>query len=172
MEANLPPGAFVVGVDMNLDALKACRQNLPSVHVVCASGERLPFCTQAFDAYLARSAWTYMNLVKGTEEAYRVLSPGGSLWLTARNRAYAVAAWLRSVRLLWVHGVVFNGYVLLNGLLFHLTGRVFKFPFKWQGMSQYESFQTYRSLLGLLRRAGFKEIQIVGGEFFAITAMK
>ncbi|MGH9355390.1 MAG: class I SAM-dependent methyltransferase [Terriglobia bacterium] len=172
LEANLPPGAFVVGADMNLDELKTCRLKLPAVHVVCASGEHLPFRTEVFDAYLARSAWPYMNLVKGSEEAYRVLSPEGSLWVTARNPAYAFAAWLRSVRLRWAHGVVFNGYVLLNGLLFHLTGRIFRFPFKWWGMSRYESFQTRRSLLGLLRGAGFRGIRIVRGGFFVITAVK
>ncbi|MGH9327077.1 MAG: class I SAM-dependent methyltransferase [Terriglobia bacterium] len=172
MEAGVPDDDFIVATDLNWEALQACREKFPSISLVCSSAEQLPYRTGAFDAYLARSAWPYTNLRQSTGEAFRVLAAGGSLWVTARTASTAFVWWRTSLRKRYLHGVLFNTYTIVNGAFLHVTGRNFRFPFRWSGMSRYESFQTRRSLHGLLRRAGFDGIQIVRRNFFEVTATK
>ena len=63
---------------------------------------------------------------------------------------------------------VYRSYVLANGSLYHLTGRMAPFP----SSGRYETFQTDRSIARELRRAGFGEIQTTQGYHYVVTATK
>ncbi|MGH9470153.1 MAG: class I SAM-dependent methyltransferase [Terriglobia bacterium] len=171
-ESKVPRGALVIATDISLSALKTCRERFPSSFYVCSSAERLPYRSEAFDAYLARSFWPYTDLPKTTQEAARVLAPGGYLWVSTRTGAAALRWLAANWEKRYAHGIIFQLYVLWNGLMLHLTGRNFKFPFRWPGTSRYESFHTPHAVRHLLRRAGFDEIRITKRRFMEVTARK
>ena len=74
---------------------------------------------------------------------------------------------VRSLLHLDMPDIVYRTHVLLNGLVFHFSGRVFRFPLKRE---RCESFQTRRGMRIALRRAGFTEEETV--KFFVTTAIK
>lgn len=139
---------------------------------VCSKGENLPYRSNAFDAYVARSSWPYTNLPRTTQEAFRVLAPRGYLWVSTRTHSGAMRMLKANIRRRYAHGIVFHAYVLFNGLMLHLTGKVLRFPFRWPGMSRYESFHTRRAMRHLLRRAGFGDVHIDKSRFMQVTARK
>lgn len=67
-----------------------------------------------------------------------------------------------------VKGMLYQLYVLTNGLSLHLFGKQFPSPLD----GHYESFQTSRSITRALRAAGVEEIEIRRGDFFVVTARK
>jgi hypothetical protein len=61
-------------------------------------------------------------------------------------------------------GRVYFLYVMLNSLLFHLTGK--QFPF----FGRYETFQTEGGMTRALKKCGFTAISITRGKHFVVTA--
>jgi ubiquinone/menaquinone biosynthesis C-methylase UbiE len=154
-----PPGnELYVGIDPFFDSLKERKGADPRDFCVQAMGEELPIRDRSFSVVMSRVAIMYMDVPRFTAEAYRVLEPGGRLWLTCHNFSQVAVHLALSVRRRNVKDVIFRSYVLFNGLLFHCFGAMVRFPFN---RARIESFQTKRGLRRALERQGFTDIAFV-----------
>ncbi|MBM3248940.1 MAG: methyltransferase domain-containing protein, partial [Candidatus Omnitrophica bacterium] len=70
-------GMQVVGVDLVRPLLKKATKR--GIVAVAADGERLPFADGSFDSIIFAESIGHMKLEVALSEAYRVLSPGGSI---------------------------------------------------------------------------------------------
>jgi SAM-dependent methyltransferase len=148
----LGAGRRSVGVDIDVDALRvAARGPLGEpLRVAAAQGERLPFADGAFDYVYSRVALPYMDIGSAVAEMYRVLRPGGRLWLALHPIAIPAAQFRRGN----LKGKIYALYTMLNGAWFHFTGKTFRLP---GGIC--ESIQTERGMTLALSRAGFTRIR-------------
>jgi ubiquinone/menaquinone biosynthesis C-methylase UbiE len=137
----------VTGVDIDEGRLVEARRRFPQRTYQCARGESLPFPSASFDRVVSNVALPYMDIPKALAEVYRVLKPGGSVWLSFHPLRFT----LDEFRIAFPNPVAtgFRMFVLFNGLYFHCTGRILRVA----GRS--ESFQTERGLRRALSRAGF-----------------
>jgi len=62
---------------------------------------------------------------------------------------------------------LFQSYAAVNGALYHLTGRLLRWPIG----GRYESFQT-RRIIPRLRETGFTDIQVESAPHFIVQARK
>jgi len=149
------------GVDVAFDALRLGRTLTERVSFVCAGAEDLPFRGGGFDAVVARVSLPYSDFRRSLPEIRRVLKPGGFFW-----------AVLHPMSVQWSHidlrkprTLIRLAYLMLNGLLFHFTGRVV--PYR---RGRYESFQTSSGIQRALRAAGFTRITVRRRPHFIVTA--
>lgn len=150
-----------VGIDVALDALRLGRSQTDRVAFICAAAERLPFRHDSFDVVIARASLPYTDLRRSLPEIRRVLTPGGFLW----------AVW-HPISVPWTDvdprrpaTLLYFGYVVLNSLLLHFTGKTVSFLGR-----RYESFQTSSGLRRALRAAGFVRITLSRRTHFVVTA--
>ena len=166
---DVPQGVTLrCGVDVDVGALALGRQLDAGLALAQARGEALPFADGSFDLVLCRVALPYMDVPQAVREMARVLRPGGTLWLVLHPVRIALSALAAHVRRGQPRGVLFQLYVLANGLALHVAGRQFRFPF---GRRQFESAQTWRGVARALRAAGL-EGAASRGAFFVVTARK
>jgi ubiquinone/menaquinone biosynthesis C-methylase UbiE len=165
----LHPSVFAVGVDRDLASLELGREWAPGVLFVGADGEALPFSSQSFDLVISRVALPYMNIPVALAEIFRVLTPGGRVWLTLHPARLILGMLGRSLTSMNYRASIFFTYALLNGLLFHVTGRLARWPF---ARRRYESVQTRRSIMRALRNAGFQALTIDVARHFVATAQR
>jgi ubiquinone/menaquinone biosynthesis C-methylase UbiE len=86
----LPEGARTVGVDPSRHALHRARRRAPTVPLVIASAEALPFRDGTFDTVLSGLVFCSVeNPARGLAEVRRVLRPGGALRMLEHVRASA-----------------------------------------------------------------------------------
>ncbi len=158
------PGGYV-GVDIDHRCLAASPWKERGA-LICARGERLPFRDCSFSAIRSGVAIPYMDIPKVAAELYRVAKPGATVYLSAHSirQTFRELSYVRRVVPL-----VYRLYVLVNGLCFHATGKVFRFPLK---RSRVESFQTRRSLTRVMRSAGFTDAEIVPRYPLTVAAKK
>ena len=157
------------GVDVDQTSLAYGKSQFANVNYAQCSAEDLPFSAAKFDLVISRVALPYTNIPDALDEIHRVLKPDGKLWMTLHPVKMTRRQWFNSIRTLNVKDVVFRSYVLLNGLRFHVSGKLFRFPVK---PGRYESFQTSQGMTRALRKAGFQDILIKRGRHFLITATK
>jgi SAM-dependent methyltransferase len=155
---------FGCGIDIDLCALRTAKSQAPHVHFVSSYGERLPFKSEQFDHILSIVALPYMDIPLALSEFARVLKPSGTIFVTLHPSDFVWRELADSFRSLNWQNIVYRPYVLLNGVLFHFTGKVMRFPLK---RSRIESFQTPRGMGLALQAAGFGEIKIehISGKF-------
>lgn len=78
-------GAFAVGVDVSLDALRMARSQYGE-WFMCGDATRLPFASEAFDAVIDRGCFHYLDAISRgmyALEVQRVLRPWGKMLLRA-----------------------------------------------------------------------------------------
>jgi len=174
--AGLSCDNHAVGIDISVEALVAAKHRLPRAHFSVMLGEALSFPDGVFDSYISRVAWPYMWFPDVVQEAARVLRPGGHLWVKLHFWPHIfdlfVVALRDAFRLFALNTpfrAIYLGYVLVNGLILHLTGRTVCFPFNRR---RTESFQTSKGMLRLFHRAGFERIEFLYSEGFVVTAVK
>ncbi len=140
----------VVGVDIDERRLALARQRFPLRSFHCARGESLPYADASFDRVVSAIALPYMDIPKTLAEVRRVLAPGGSVFFSVHPVRFTLGElWKCAPNPL---AMAYRCYVLLNGLVFHVTGR----NLRWAGRT--ESFQTEHGLRLALERAGFGEV--------------
>jgi ubiquinone/menaquinone biosynthesis C-methylase UbiE len=167
--SDLTPGTFSCGVDVDQEALALGRRLTKDISFVRASGERLPFPDNYFDAVISRLALPYMRLPNALREIARVLTPGGQVWLMFHPASMVYQSFTKSLRERNVKNLIFQLYVVSNGLFFHFTGKQFRSPFN---RSRCESFQTAGGVLRAMRAAGFEQVRADRGEYLVVTASK
>jgi ubiquinone/menaquinone biosynthesis C-methylase UbiE len=157
------------GVDVNPEAIAYRRERDLDNECYVARGEELPFADESFTFCTARVSVMYMHMPAFFREAHRVLTSDGVLWFTCHDFAHTASHALRSVRHGAFKDVLFRGYVTLNGLLFHLTGR----HMHSSSLTRLnESFQTKSGLRRALVRAGFVDVRFprtMHGQFLVIA---
>ena len=148
------PAHEYVGVDVNASVLLQSPWR-GGVALVCAAAEQLPFRDGLFSAIRSSVAIPYMDIPAVMRELFRVAAPGATLWISGHALRFTLSEF-RAVRSL--RALVYRLYVVANGLLFHLFGKVVAYPLK---RTRIESFQTSRSLTRVLRQSGFVDIAIL-----------
>jgi len=139
------------GIDIDATAIEAGGKAFPELRLSCARAEAIPFAEKSFDLAFSRVAIVYGNIPKALSEMYRVLKPGGRLWL-------AMHSWTKTREALadnlkrgnWRRAAALT-FVTFNGLLFHFAGHCIP----------RSSFQTRRAMEKALARAGFEDIESV-----------
>jgi len=146
---------FISGIDIDMASLSRCKAHVPHLHCVQARGEQLPFRDKTFDYVMSAVALPYMDLTRALLEIHRVLKPGGELWASLHPQLFVWHHLLRSIRMLNWKDILYRTYVLLNGIGFHFTSKLLRFPLK---RKRIESGQTFRGMTLALRSAGFTDI--------------
>jgi len=159
----LQPQDYSFGIDVDPEALQLGRNQTNRVGFSQAAGEALPYRDGSFDFVFSRVALPYMHVATALREMYRVLEPGGRLWLTLHAPAIPWIAWKRAG---W-KGKVYFSYVLANGLLLQLTGSQVRFV-----NGRCESYQTASRMKTMMRDAGFRDVDVQVGKHFVATARK
>jgi ubiquinone/menaquinone biosynthesis C-methylase UbiE len=169
ISCGLKPETFACGVDINAEALAYGKELSPDICFVCARGERLPFSDRSFDVVISRVTLPLLHIPSALQEIERVLKPGGHVWFTLHPFSMQREKIIGAIRSMDLKSFVYQTYILINGICFHLTGRQFRFPFK---QKRCESFQTIGGVTRAMRRAGFEQVRVEHGHFFVVTAVK
>ena len=164
----LPARTVAVGLDVDADALALGATWTNDVGFVCGSGEALPFDGGSFDFVFSRVALPYMHLPTALSEIHRVLAAGGSVWLVLHGPRIVFSQLAEALRHGRAKSTVFQSYAAVNGALYHLTGRLLRWP---MGGGRYESFQT-RRIIPRLRQMGFADVQVESTPHFIVRARK
>jgi ubiquinone/menaquinone biosynthesis C-methylase UbiE len=143
----------VIGLDIDREALGVARTQFPKRQFLCGRAESLPLAACSFERVVSAVAMPYTDIPLALAEIKRVLIPGGSLFMSMHSLQFTLTE-LRRAFPTFIP-TVYRLYVLANGVLFHATGRLIKFP-----NGRVESFQTIRSLKLALKRAGFVGITV------------
>jgi ubiquinone/menaquinone biosynthesis C-methylase UbiE len=156
VRANLLPDDEVVGVDIDEGRLAIARQRFPERKFHCANGESLPFSNASFDRVVSSVALPYMDIPQTLAEVRRILTDRGTIFFSVHPLRF-------TMRELWAStprpvAMTYRIFVLLNGVYFHLTGKVLRVA------GRGESFQTKRGLRIALGRAGFSNITLARPE--------
>lgn len=165
----LPEDVIACGIDPDVGALALGRRLTDAVRFTAAAAERLPFPDASFDLVLSRVALPYTNIPEALSEAARVLRAGGDVWLCLHGPRMALRTIRQAVRARSARGAIYGAFVLMNGVLLHLSGRQFRWPV---GRRRFESVQTMGGIRRALHRAGFERVSRVPGRFFVVTAKR
>lgn len=145
------------GVDIDPQAV-SCRllaDREPRLQLSCAPGESLPYEAARFDLVFSRVALPYTNIPVALSESFRVLKPGGFIWLTLHPWGLEWTNIYRAVLGKSIRRLINGIYVLANSAAFAATGAMFARP--WNGT--YESVQTQGAIRRALGRAGFVAVR-------------
>lgn len=167
--SRLGDDVIACGVDPVAEALALGRSLTDRVLFGAAMGEHLPFANETFDLVFSRVALPYMNIPRALDEIFRVMRPGGTVWLSLHPPRFALRTMSRAIRARNARAALYPVYTLLNGVMLHLLDRQVQWPF---GRRRYESTQTAGGMRRALRRAGFVEPRVQRGRFFVVTARK
>jgi ubiquinone/menaquinone biosynthesis C-methylase UbiE len=166
--SELAPDVQAVGIDIDQEALELGGELTDRVRFVAGGAEALPFADGSFDLVIARVALPLTYVPAAVAEMGRVLAPGGDVWLVLHSLNRTIRLLAGNARHLQAKRAVYRSYVLANGSLYHLTGRMVPLPTS----GRYETFQTDRSIARELRRAGFGAIRTARGYHYIVSATK
>ncbi|MFN0085090.1 MAG: class I SAM-dependent methyltransferase [Blastocatellia bacterium] len=169
LSSNLGKEVTAFGLDVDEEALQLGRELTNDIHFIKGSGERLPFRDKSFDLVISRVTIPYTEIPVALEEVFRVLRPNGQAWLTLHGLPLLRQWTFQALRRGSPRGIAYHVYIGLNSLLFHLTGRVFRYPLN---RARCESVQTGRGVVKAMRKAGFGQIEIENREFFVARGIK
>jgi hypothetical protein len=89
------------------------------------------------------------------------------VWLVLHGPRIVFSLLARALRGGHPKSALFQSYAAVNGALYHLTGRLLRWPIG----GRYESFQTQR-IIPRMRRAGFSDIEVETSPHFIVSARK
>jgi ubiquinone/menaquinone biosynthesis C-methylase UbiE len=167
--AGLVDRELVVGLDVDEEALALGRSLTAGVRFVRGRAEQLPLESGRFDLVISRVALPYADIPRAVAEMARVLRPGGRCWLVLHPPSFAWRALAEAMTHARVRIVLYQLYLLANGLSLDLFGRQFAYPLR---RARFESVQTSRGMRRALGRAGFEGIVIERGTFFVVAALR
>lgn len=159
---------LVIGMDIEMEPLVYGSKNYPSIQYLNGNAETLPFAAESFDKVISRVALPYTTIPESVAELSRVLKPGGSIWLTLHPLSKTLQQLAASTKSGDVKGVIFRTYAILNGLIFYVAGKLYR----WPKGDMMESFQTRRAMTRCLEKNGFDNIEYENNRYFKCTATK
>ena len=142
---DLPSSWQIIGIDVNQLALREAHTLFEHRAFVCSTAENLPFTSSSFDRVIANVALPYTDVATTLAETYRVLAPGGTLLASLHTVSFTLSELRKSLSK--PKAALYRVWVLVNGVVFHISGRNFG-----------EAFQTERGARIALRRANFSDI--------------
>jgi ubiquinone/menaquinone biosynthesis C-methylase UbiE len=142
----------IIGIDSNFSALAVAKRRFPGRHFVCCQAEAMPFADSSFGRVVSSVAMPYTDIPVALAEIGRVLVPGGSLFMSVHHLRFTLNELRAAPNPV---AILYRLYVLANGLIFHASGRLVRFP-----NGKVESFQTTRGLKRALGGAGFVSIEV------------
>jgi ubiquinone/menaquinone biosynthesis C-methylase UbiE len=167
--AELGSDHTLVGVDIDEEALALGRSLTDAIQFLRAAAEAIPLPSASFDLVISRVTLPYTDIPRAVHEMARLLKPDGRCWVVLHPVAFGVRDLWDDLRRLRMKGTLYRLYVLANGLLLHVAGRVARYPLK---RSRLESVQTARGVTGVFRTAGFTDIATVHEPFFVLSARR
>jgi len=141
----------VIGLDINAESLNVARNRYPQRQFVGGRAEHLPFFDGSLDRVVSSVSLPYADIPSALPEAKRIQTKTGTVFMALHRWRFTLQE--PRTALPRPTASIFRMYVLLNGLLFHLTGRTLKFA-----NGRTESFQTKRGIRLALNRAGFTNV--------------
>ena len=156
------------GIDIDAEAIRAGQARFPGLQLSCAPAEAIPYADETFDLVFSRVALPYTDFDRALKEMFRVLRPGGTVWITLHPWSMERRAWASAVKTLDVRRLVDRTYVLFHSALLALFGK--SVPRPWNGT--FESFQTVAGAKRSLRRVGFERAASQVAQHFLVTAEK
>jgi ubiquinone/menaquinone biosynthesis C-methylase UbiE len=166
--SNLENGRLLVGLDIDLDSLLYGRNQFGHINYANGTAKCLPFQNNSFNFVISRVSQPYTNIPESLVEIKRVLKEGGRVWFTLHPFSMTLRHLERLVLKFRVRKIIFCIYVIANGIVFHLFGKLFAFPFR----NRYESFQTKSGITRVLKNIGFTNVAIQRGKHFLVSAQK
>jgi len=167
---SFPPETALFGVDVDGAALRLGKSLDERIQFIQGAGASPPFAEASVDMVISRVALPYMNVRPALAGFYRILRPGGHLWVTLHGPRMVLGDLGREVRGVRVRATIYRSYVLANGILLHLTGRTLPFP---GNIRRVESFQTRGGIRRALEGVGFRQLRmVIDGPRFTVGARK
>lgn len=156
----------LIGVDIDQEALSYGVKNFDGICFIRSSAAELPLADNSVDMVVSRVSLPYTDIPVVLREIKRVLKPGGTIWLTLHPFSMATRHLGNSLKRFRLKDVIYRSYVIINGIMFHLTGNLFKFPIN----GRMESVQTSKAITGAIMKAGFVDTKVVHGRHFLVIA--
>jgi ubiquinone/menaquinone biosynthesis C-methylase UbiE len=167
--ANLPDTMLALGIDIDFESLAYGRQKFRNISFVCACAESLPFKSQSVDHAFSRVSIPFTNIPQSVASISRVLCEKGGLWLELHPPGMIFEHIGKVIARRSIREFVYMTYVLINGIIFHMSGAMFRFPYKRR---RYESFQTMKRMRRILMSLDFENITFAGNHSLKVTAVK
>jgi len=164
--SRLEEGKLLIGLDIDIDSLSYGHREFDYIQFAAGTAECLPFRNGTFDLVISSVTLPYTHIPKSVSEIRRVLKNGGTFWLRLHPLTQVLRGLKDSISELHLRGALFRSYVLINGLVFHFSGKLFALPF-W---NRCESFQTRSRIIKTLKAAGFAIVDIRRHDAFIVTA--
>lgn len=158
---------FAVGIDIEILLISLANYMLRSHHapnhcLIVGNAEGVPLREETFDFIICRLLLPYTRNELVIHEISRVLSNGGKVYFRLHAVGYYFSSLKRAFRERNVLYFAYCIFVLLNGVILHLTGRqlAIKQPLFARGLSRSEviceTFQTLRRMRKLLTKNGLR----------------
>jgi ubiquinone/menaquinone biosynthesis C-methylase UbiE len=142
------------GVDIDREAIHEGQRKYPHIQLSVDPAEKLPFGDAFFDLVISRVALPYTNIPVALKEIYRVLKPGGYLFLSMHDVQMQLL-WLKeAIRKRAIKRIVDHAYIFPASILFNLTGVCVARP--WS--NRMETFQTVKRMRKALLAVSFARI--------------
>lgn len=166
--SELAPEVQAIVIDVDFEALLLGTELTSGIAFVNGQVEHLPFADGFFDLAIARVVLPLTFIPLAIGELGRVLRPGGDIWMSLHSVSRTIRNLASSVTRFQPKHALYRSYVLGNGALFHISGKLIPSP----TTGRYESFQTDSSISRELRLAGFDQITAQHGRHYIVTATK
>jgi len=166
---NHMPDKTLYGIDIDLKPLQYGIKTHHGISFINGSAEAIPLHSDHVDFVISRVSLPYTNVPESMAEIYRVLKPGGEIWITLHPFSFFIDLIKDCWQNFTLKKLLDNVYTLGNGVIFHITGKLMPRPI----VGGMESLQTKRAMNKLMRNMGFENIEItITRSHFLITARK
>jgi ubiquinone/menaquinone biosynthesis C-methylase UbiE len=167
--ADLGPDHTLVGLDIDGEAIALGRTLCDAIHFLHADAGSIPLASSQVDLIISRVSLPYTDVPSVVREMARVLRPGGRCWVVLHPLSFAARALGAALVERRPKQALYQLYVLANGLLLHVAGRVVSHPLR---RARRESVQTTSGIRRVFRSAGFTDIRIERDPAFVLTARR
>jgi len=151
MASEYMPSALIKGLDISSGMLEIGRKKIEAkklshrIEMIQGDSENMPFSDYCFDAVMvAFGVRNYENLIQGLMEAYRVLKPGGSIYILEFSRP-------RNLFFRSVFNLYFRFILPLIGRLSSKDPKAYKYLFE-----SVQAFPAYEEFADIMHKAGFQ----------------
>ena len=156
------------GIDIDADAIAAGSEMFPELYLRAAQAENIPHNDQSFDLVFSRVAIPYTNIPRALREIFRVVKPGGRVWISLHPWSMEKEEIVKAIKTRSAKRLIDRIYVMINSMCLAIATRCFARP--WSG--KFESFQLPSRMQHLVRRTGFEEVGILNDRFFTLVGKK